>query len=63
MSRTKEAVLILVDAGPSMGLPLRAKNSAKNKAELDIGLQRSRFAAAVETVENIIQQKVVTLNE
>ncbi|KAG1699456.1 hypothetical protein DVH05_012869 [Phytophthora capsici] len=58
MSRPKEAVVVLLDVGASMRVPLRERvDSDKNKLEAD-ELQHTRFAAAVAAVENVIQQKL-----
>ncbi|KAG6970164.1 hypothetical protein JG688_00004992 [Phytophthora aleatoria] len=60
MSRTKEAVVVLLDVGASMCMPLRERVSISDKNRQDAGdeLQHTRFAAAVAAVENAIQQKL-----
>ncbi|UIZ23161.1 hypothetical protein KXD40_004043 [Peronospora effusa] len=60
MSRTKEAVVILLDVGVSMRLPLheRMRFNEKNRFDRDDEVQHTRFAAAVAAVENVIQQKL-----
>ncbi|CAH0489472.1 unnamed protein product [Peronospora farinosa] len=60
MSRTKEAVVILLDVGVSMRLPLHERMSfnEKNRFDRDDEVQHTRFAAAVAAVENVIQQKL-----
>ncbi|KAF4028831.1 Ku C terminal domain like [Phytophthora infestans] len=60
MSRTKEAVLVLLDVGASMRAPLRERVSVsdKNRQDTDNDLQHTRFAAALAAVENVVQQKL-----
>ncbi|ETO68595.1 hypothetical protein F444_14597 [Phytophthora nicotianae P1976] len=60
MSRTKEAVVVLLDVGASMRVPLRERVSVsdKNRQDMDNELQHTRFAAAMAAVENVVQQKL-----
>uniref|UniRef100_A0AAV1UEM2 VWFA domain-containing protein n=1 Tax=Peronospora matthiolae TaxID=2874970 RepID=A0AAV1UEM2_9STRA len=63
MSRTKEAVVVLLDAGASMRLPLRERANDRpsdwsQRDRKDVQELRTRFAAAVVAVENILQQKL-----
>ncbi|CAH0475370.1 unnamed protein product [Peronospora belbahrii] len=58
MSRTKEAVVILLDVGISMRLPLREGGAISNKIQSDLDLQHTRFGAAIAAVENVVQQKL-----
>jgi hypothetical protein len=59
MAHKQEALVILLDAGPSMRLPLREKFRNKNtNPTQENATTATRFDAAIETIENIIQQKV-----
>jgi len=53
-------VVVLLDVGASMRLPLRERMAAgdRNRLREADELQHTRFAAAVAAVENVIQQKV-----
>ncbi|KAE9031309.1 hypothetical protein PR003_g10337 [Phytophthora rubi] len=60
MSRSKEAVVVLLDVGASMRVPLRERVAASDKSRQDAGdeLQHTRFAAAIAAVEGVVQQKL-----
>ncbi|POM77727.1 Hypothetical protein PHPALM_4842, partial [Phytophthora palmivora] len=59
MSRSKEAVVVLLDVGASMRVPLRERVvNDRNRPEADDELLHTRFAAAVAAVENVVQQKL-----
>ncbi|EGZ16264.1 hypothetical protein PHYSODRAFT_316299 [Phytophthora sojae] len=60
MSRAKEAVVVLLDVGASMRVPLRERVAASDKNRQDPGdeLQHTRFAASIAAVEGVVQQKL-----
>ncbi|TMW56844.1 hypothetical protein Poli38472_006854 [Pythium oligandrum] len=55
MSRTKEATVVLLDAGASMCTPLRERHDVKFKEHKAL---TTRFDAAVAAVESLYQQKL-----
>ncbi|KAF4321686.1 hypothetical protein BBO99_00001141 [Phytophthora kernoviae] len=57
MSRVKEAVVVLMDVGASMRMPLRERMTRSKQNPRD-ELEATRFAAAVSAVENVVQQKL-----
>ena len=59
----QEAVVVLLAAGASMRLPLRERvngrpSDGSQRESGETTAHRTRFAAAVAAVENVVQQKV-----
>ncbi|KAH7474886.1 X-ray repair cross-complementing protein 5 [Phytophthora ramorum] len=59
MSRSKEAVVVLLDVGASMRVPLRERVATdRSRQDATDDLQHTRFAAALAAVESVVQQKL-----